>query len=94
MATEEAGISFSDVAKWVAAAAAAVITFFLKRVIGVQDRHGMRLDLLERNSVSNESHERAVDKLEAKMDTHRAETGKAFDRIFERLDTIADRLPK
>ena len=94
MAIEEAGVSFSDIAKWAAAAAGAVIAFFLKRVIGVQDRHGMRLDLLERNTVSNESHERSIDKLEAKMDTHRAETGKAFDRIFERLDTIADRLPK
>lgn len=94
MAMEEAGLSFGDVAKWLAAAGATVIAFFLKRVIGTQDRHGMRLDLLERNTVSMEAHERSLDKLEGKMDAHRAESTKSFDRLFERLDTIADRLPK
>lgn len=94
MAIEESGLSFGDAVKWVGAAAAAMIAFFLKRVIGVQDRHGMRLDLLERNTVSMEVHEKSLDKLEAKMDAHRAESTKSFDRLFERLDTIADRLPK
>jgi flagellar capping protein FliD len=34
-----------------------------------------------------------IDKLEAKMDSHRGETLNSFERVFERLDNIADRLP-
>ena len=94
MAMEEAGITFFDVWRWIAGAAIAVIAFFLKRIIGAQDSHSVRLDVLERNTVSTGSHERSLDKLESKMDSHRSETNKSFERVFERLDNISDRLPK
>jgi hypothetical protein len=92
MVPEDAGLTFSEYIKWIALAAISVITFFLRRIIGAQDNHQLRIEAIERSTVAREDHNKAIDKIEAKMDSHRGETLDSFNRVFERLDSISDRL--
>jgi hypothetical protein len=86
--------SFSDLVKWVAAAGVAVLTWFTRRLVATQDDHGKAIRTLEADKVARDEHEKAIDRLEAALREHRQETIQQFNRVLERLDTIADRVQK
>ncbi len=90
----EPTFSFSDLVKWAAAIGVAVVAFFTRRLVETQDEHAKAIQSLQADKVARDEHDKSVDRLEATMREHRQESMSSFNRVFERLDTIADRLQK
>lgn len=58
----------------------------------ITKRQVERIDLLEREKADKVDVEKSLAELKTDMREHRAESREGFRRVFERLDTIADRI--
>lgn len=58
----------------------------------IATRQVARIDELEKSKADKEHMDKAIDELRNDMREHRAESREGFRRVFERLDTIADRI--
>lgn len=74
-----------DAAKGVWAALVSILAW-----LGIRARND--LDALKDEAVQKKDHERAVDRIESALKEHRTETNTRLDRIFERIDTLSDRI--
>jgi hypothetical protein len=86
--------TFSDLVKWLAAVGVGIVGYFTRRLVTTQDEHAVAIRALEADKVARDEHEKAIDRLEAALREHRQETIQQFNRVLERLDTIADRVQK
>lgn len=80
-----AGIDLWDILKWMGAAILGLLSYIGKR-------HDDRLSALEAGAQTKESADQQRSELRQELREHRTETTQKFDRVFERLDTIVDRL--
>ena len=81
----EASVYFWDFVKWLAAAVVGLLGYIGKR-------HDDRLSKLEAEAQSKGAADVQRAELKQELREHRTETSQKFDRVFERLDTIVDRL--
>ena len=81
----EAGIDLWDFVKWLGAAIVGLLSYIGKR-------HDDRLSKLEAEAQSKGEADNQRAEIKQELRDHRTETSQKFDRVFERLDTIVDRL--
>jgi phosphoglycolate phosphatase-like HAD superfamily hydrolase len=79
------GIILWDVLKWLGAAVVGLLTYIGKR-------HDDRLSKLESEAQSKETADVQRSEMRQELREHRQESNVKFDRVFERLDTVLDRL--
>lgn len=63
-------------------------------LMALWNSHAARLEKLERDKADKANVAEQNKALQESMATHRAETQANFTRVLNRLDTIADRLPR
>lgn len=81
------GVGLWDVAKWLFGVAVGLIAYIGKR-------HDERLTSLEKDTKPRAEADKERSELLDALREHRSETNAKFDRMFERLDALFDRLAK